>query len=61
MKQEKFNELTGSEKKSRLSNIKGMISRDEQKKVLGGYIVCSGYRSPCDKCQYFAQIIGSCW
>jgi hypothetical protein len=61
MKQKKSNALTANEKKSRLSNIKGMISRDEQRKVLGGYTVCSGYQRPCYACQYAGQFVSPCW
>jgi len=37
-------------KKSRLNNIKGMLSKDQMKKVVGGYWICStGFcNCPCD-------------
>jgi hypothetical protein len=56
--------LNVSEKKSQLNNIKGMLKRDELKKIVGGYHVCRGAYSSgydlCWDCQYAGQITGRC-
>lgn len=47
------------EKKSRLADVKGLLSRDEMKKITGGYTVCpnAGFQCWGFVCQYPGQFI----
>jgi len=59
----KKNELETPEKKSLLSGIQKFLTRDEMKKVNGGYSICPGPGYTCMGyvCQYTGQFISPDW